>query len=199
MLWPPERQSQRRSCGTVRDVDRHETSDSAARLNARVAELSMTDKSDPSGVPSAPPNPCSTRVWTETGDKSDTTLLHTASNRPSKKRSLTIGSGSHACSTTPTHTPSKRLARPSQRSPDAGRRQSSGLIVRGSTYYLRLRVPRPLAGIIGKTHVMKSLGTGYRAEAVSPTSVERQVYRSNRTVAATLGPRSQICFVRQDR
>ena len=104
-----------------------------------------------------------------------------------------------ACITTSAHTPSKRHLRPSPRSLHSGRRQSSGLIVRGSTYYLRLRVPRPLAGIIGKTHVMKSLGTGYRAEAVSPTSVERQVYRSNRTVAATLGPRSQICFVRQDR
>ncbi|WP_303698497.1 site-specific integrase, partial [Brevundimonas naejangsanensis] len=31
---------------------------------------------------------------------------------------------------------------------------------------LRLRVPRSLAGGIGKTHVVKSLGTGYRADAV---------------------------------
>ncbi|MBO9502990.1 site-specific integrase, partial [Brevundimonas sp. A19_0] len=33
-------------------------------------------------------------------------------------------------------------------------------------YYLRLRVPRSLAGMIGKTHVVKTLSTGYRAEAV---------------------------------
>ena len=150
-------------------------------------------------LPSAPPNPCSTRVWTGSGENSDTTLCHTVPQRPSKKRSSTVGSASQACITTSAHTPSKRPLRPYPRSLHSGRRQSSGLIVRGSTYYLRLRVPRPLAGIIGKTHVMKSLGTGYRAEAVSPTSVERQVYRSNRTVAATLGPRSQICFVRQDR
>ena len=148
MLWPPERQRQRRSCGTVRDVDRHQTSDSAARLNARVAEPSMTDESDPSGVPSAPPNPCSTRVWTETGDKSDTTLCHTAPKRPSKKRSLTVSSPSRGCSTTSAHTPSKRPLGPSPRSPDAGRRQSSGLIVRGSTYYLRLRVRSRAAGTI---------------------------------------------------
>ena len=126
----------------------------------------MTDESDHTAVPSAPPNPCSTRVWSETGEKTDTTLLHTASKRPSKKRSSTVSSPSRGCSTTSSHTPSKRPPRPSPRSHNAGRRQSSGLIVRGSTYYLRLRVPRPLAGIIGKTHVMKSLGTGYRADAV---------------------------------
>ena len=134
----------------------------------------MTDESDHTAVPSAPPNPCSTRVWSETGEKTDTTLLHTASKRPSKKRSPSVSSPPQGCSTTSSHTPSKRPLQPSPRSPDARRRQSSGLIVRGSTYYLRLRVPRPLAGIIGKTHVMKSLGTGYRADAVSPTSVKRR-------------------------
>lgn len=175
MLWPPERQRQRRSCGTVRHVDRHQTSDSAARLNARVAEPSMTDKSDPSGVPSAPPIPVISRGWPETGDKSDTTLLHTASKRPSKKRSQTVSSPSRDCSTTSSHTPFKRPLKPSPRSTDVRRRQSSGLIVRGSTYYLRLRVPRSLAGVIGKTHVVKSLGTGYRADAI----------REARIVAAT--------------
>ena len=116
-------------------------------------------------LPSAPPNPCSTGVWTGSGENSDTTLCHTAPKRPSKKRSSTVGSGSRACSTTPAHTPSKRLVPPPPRSPQF-RRQSFGLIVRGSTYYLRLRVPRSLAGVIGKTHVVKSLGTGYRAEAI---------------------------------
>ncbi|WP_368034645.1 DUF6538 domain-containing protein [Brevundimonas vesicularis] len=66
----------------------------------------------------------------------------------------------------PRRTPSKRPLQPSPRSTDARRRQSSGLIVRGSTYYLRLRVPRSLAGVIGKTHVVKSLGASYRADAI---------------------------------
>ncbi|WP_370523357.1 DUF6538 domain-containing protein, partial [Brevundimonas sp. P7753] len=114
-------------------------------------------------LPSAPPNPCSTRVWTGSGEKTDTTLCHSVPHRPSKKRSSIVGSASQACSTTSAHTPSKRPLQPSPRSPDAGRRQTSGLIVRGSTYYLRLRVPRSLVTIVGKTHVVKSLGTGYRA------------------------------------
>ena len=84
MLWPPERQRQRRSCGTVRDVDRHQTSDSAARLNARVAEPSMTDETDPSGVPSAPPFPCSTRVWRGSGPE----LVHTAGSQTVRSRVL---------------------------------------------------------------------------------------------------------------
>src|SRR5690606_7393770 len=104
-------------------------------------------------LPSAPPNPCFSRVSTETGRKPDTTLRHTASRKPSKKRSTTISSPSRDCSTKVPHTSSQRPSRPSLRSPNAGRRQSSGLIVRGSTYYLRLRVPRSLAGVIGKTHV----------------------------------------------
>ena len=116
-------------------------------------------------LPSAPPIPVISRGWPETGDNSDTTLCHTVSKRPSKKRLSTVGSGSQGCSTTSAHTPSERLVLPPPRSPQC-RRQSSGLIVRGSTYYLRLRVPRPLAGVIGKTHVVKSLGTGYRAEAI---------------------------------
>ena len=136
----------------------------------------MTDESDPNAIPSAPPNPCSTRVWTGSGENPDTTLCHTVPKRPSKKRSPTIGSGSPTCITTSAHTPSKRPLRPSPRSPNAGRRQSSGLIVRGSTYYLRLRVPRSLAEVIGKTHVVKSLGTGYRADAI----------REARMVAAAL-------------
>lgn len=130
------------------------------------SEKDRGEASAQSMIPSAPPNPCSTRVWTETGENSDTTLLHTAPKRPSKKRSPTITSPSRGCGATSPHTPSKRPLQPSPRSPDARRRQSSGLIVRGSTYYLRLRVPRSLAGIVGKTEVMKSLGTGYRADAV---------------------------------
>ena len=126
----------------------------------------------PTAFPSAPPNPCSTRVWTGSGENSDTTLCHTVPKRPSKKRSPTIGSPSRGCSTTSSHTPSKRPLQPSPRSPTHRRRQSSGLIVRGSTYYLRLRVPRSLAAVIGKTHVVKSLGTGYRADAVRQSTAQ---------------------------
>ncbi len=114
------------------------------RSKARLPSTPMTDKTDPYGVPSAPPIPVISRDWQETGDKSDTTLLHTAPKRPSKKRSTTVSSPSQVCGATSSHIPSKRPLQPSPRSPDALRRQSSGLIVRGSTYYLRLRVPRSL-------------------------------------------------------
>ena len=117
-------------------------------------------------LPSAPPFFDISKSWTEVGENTDTTLCHTVHQRPSKRRSTTVGSASHGCSTTSKHTPSQRPSGPSSRSPHAGRRQSSGLIVRGSTYYLRLRVPRPLITIVGKTHVVKSLRTGYRAEAI---------------------------------
>ncbi|WP_427793066.1 DUF6538 domain-containing protein [Brevundimonas diminuta] len=127
-------------------------------------------------LPSAPPSPCFSRILTETGRESDTTLRHTVSRKPSKKRSTTISSPSRDCSTKAPHTSSQRPSRPSPLPCHAGRRQSSGLIVRGSTYYLRLRVPRSLAGIVGKTHVMKSLRTGYRADAI----------RQARIVAAAL-------------
>ena len=139
-------------------------------------------------LPSAPPIPVISRGWPETGDKTDTTPYHTPPKRPSKKRYPTIGSGSHACSTTPTHTPSKRLARPSQRSPDAGRRQTSGLIVRGSTYYLRLRVPRSLVTIVGKTHVVKSLGTGYRADAIREARIVAAAFEAEWRKVEAHGP-----------
>lgn len=130
------------------DIDPTVTHGQESRPGDREAQNHGTVKnalSDPRAVPSAPPNPCSIRVWTGSGENSDTTLLHTVPKRPSKKRSSTVASPAPGCSTTSSHTPSKRLLRPSPRSPDNGRRQSSGLIVRGSTYYLRLRVPRRLA------------------------------------------------------
>ena len=157
---------------TVEDGQEGRQGDREAQNDTRLE----TGLSGQKPIPSAPPNPCSIRVWTESGENSDTTLLHTVPKRPSKKRSPTVGSPPPACSTTLLHTPSKQPLRLSPRSSDNGRQQSSGLIVRGSTYYLRLRVPRPLAGVIGKTHVVKSLGTGYRAEAV----------RKARIVAASL-------------
>ena len=67
----------------------------------------------------------------------------------------------------------------SPRPPDAGRRQSSGLIVRGSTYYLRLRVPRSLVAIVGKTHVVKSLGTGYRADAIREARIVAAAFEAD--------------------
>ena len=138
------------------------------------------------GVPSAPPNPCSTRVWTRSGEKTDTMLCHTAPKRPSKKRSSTVCSPARGCSTTSLHPPPKPSLRPSLR-PSQSRRQSSGLIVRGSTYYLRLRVPRLLVGVVGKTHVVKSLGTGYRAEAKREDQweLEHPAHRAHRPPLCT--------------
>lgn len=118
----------------------------------RTAQNHGSRENGTSGVPSAPPIPVISRGWPETGDKTDTTLLHTASKRPSKKRSSTVSSPSRGCGATSSHIPSKRTPQPSPRSPAGGRRQSSGLIVRGSTYYLRLRVPRSLAGIERRIH-----------------------------------------------
>lgn len=108
------------------------------------SEKNRGEASAQSMIPSAPPIPCRSRVWTGSGENSDTTLLHTVSKRPSKKRSPTISSSFRSCSTTSSHTPFERISSPFRRSADHGRRQTSGLIVRGSTYYLRLRVPRAL-------------------------------------------------------
>jgi hypothetical protein len=170
MLWPPERQRQRRSCGTVRDVDRHQTSDSAARLNARVAEPSMTDKSDPSGIPSAPPIFDISKTWCPSGENCDTTLCHTVILEPSKKRSQSISLGSAGCDTSLYHRPSQRQPRPSSRSQPSRCRQSSGLILRGTIYYLRLRVPRHLVGIVCVRTGRARIGLSYRlSKAATPT------------------------------
>lgn len=46
------------------------------------------------------------------------------------------------------------------------------MIVRGTVYYLRLRVPRHLETQIGRTHFTKSLGTGLKSEAVRRARIE---------------------------
>ena len=91
------------------------------------------------GIPSAPPIPVNSRGWRNFDANYDTTLHHTVASKPSKKRLESNSSPLKGCDTNLHHQPSKRSLRPSKRSRDKGRRQSSGLIVRGSTYYLRLR------------------------------------------------------------
>ena len=61
-----------------------------------------------------------------------TTLCHTAPRKPSKKRSETTTSPAAACDTRLRHKPSPRHSEPSGRSPPHRRRQSSGIMVRGT-------------------------------------------------------------------
>lgn len=64
------------------------------------------------------------------------------------------------CCTSVVHKPSKTASSPSSRAQqDLGRRHS-GLMVRGRVFYLRMRVPRSLEKVIGRTHMWRSLGTG---------------------------------------
>ena len=103
----------------------------------------------------------------------DTAVCHTASSQPSPNRYPVRLSDPPGCSTDECHNgrePSPRKSQPSRRSrpPLAARssRQPSGLIVRGRVFYLRLRVPGALVEKVGKTHWVRSLATGDRAEAV---------------------------------
>ena len=117
-------------------------------------------------LPSAPPNPCSTRVWTGSGEKCDTALCHYTLLKSAKRRVGTTVSRQSGCCTSLQHQRDERPSLPSSRSSVRPRANPPGLILRGATYYLRLKVPRRLSAIMGRTHVWKSLGTGYRAEAI---------------------------------
>ena len=92
-----------------------------------------------------------------------TTVRHTVASEPSANRSATRVSGSWSCSTTLYHIGAAPISaatapkpsgngrlQPSQRSPSALRRRTSGLIVRGEVWYLRLRVPRHLQAQMGR-------------------------------------------------
>lgn len=70
------------------------------------------------------------------------------------------------CCTSVVHKPRKRSLPPSSRSGGNFRRPSSGLMLRGRVFYLRLRVPRAFEQTVGRTHVWKSLGTSRWREAV---------------------------------
>ena len=57
--------------------------------------------------------------------------------------------------------PSGKASKPEARSKSLGRRSHrAGLIVRGTTYYVRLSVPKSLHGIVGRKEFVRSLGTG---------------------------------------
>jgi hypothetical protein len=107
----------------------------------------------------------------------DTTVCHTAPSEPPPNRYPIRVSDDSGCSTAVCHNgpePFPRLSQPSGRSqrPSArpseqrSRRQPCGLIVRGRVFYLRMRVPRGLVEKVGRTHWVRSLGTGCRGEAV---------------------------------
>ncbi len=107
----------------------------------------------------------------------DTGVCHNGPAEPSPNRYPIRPSGDSGCSTAVCHNgpePSLRLPMPSGRSrPPSSRpsgprswRQPSGLIVRGRVFYLRLRVPGSLVETVGRTHWVRSLGTGYRDEAI---------------------------------
>ena len=94
--------------------------------------------SGPSNLPSAPPNPVNSRVWRDSGETCDTTLLHTVPKRPLKKRGQTKASSLEPCRTNLHHQSSNQPK-------SKGSSRPSGLILRGTTFYLRLRVPRHLS------------------------------------------------------
>lgn len=103
----------------------------------------------------------------------DTTVCHTSPSETSSNRYPVRVSDASGCSTAVCHNgpePQKRLPQPSGRSrpPSSApsRRQPLGLIVRGRVFYLRIRVPCALVEKVGKTHWVRSLGTGSRGEAV---------------------------------
>ncbi len=116
------------------------------------------------------------------GRSCDTTVCHTVSSEPSPNRYPIRLSDENGCSTAVCHNgpePSPRLPIPSRRSqppssrpsPPRSRRQPCGLIVRGRVFYLRIRVPGGLVEKVGRTHWVRSLGTGYRAAPVSCRAV----------------------------
>jgi hypothetical protein len=62
--------------------------------------------------------------------------------------------------------PSGKASKPAARSKSLGRRSHrAGLIVRGTTYYVRLSVPKSLHGIVGRKEFVRSLRTGRCLEA----------------------------------
>lgn len=91
-----------------------------------------------------------------------TTVRHTVSVEPSSNRWPIRLSGSWACDTRLYHTDHQRMGAataakpsrngqppPSKRSPSAPRR-TSGLMVRGTIFYLRIRVPQHLQARVGR-------------------------------------------------
>ena len=88
-----------------------------------------------------------------------TTVLHTARSEPSNSTVNPERCGASDCCTNLLHKPSERTLSASRRRPQGSARNPPGLIVRGKVFHVRLRVPRTLAGPLGRTHVWRSLGT----------------------------------------
>lgn len=89
-----------------------------------------------------------------------TSLLHHQLCRTAENGCETLASARSGCCTNLLHIPSKRPTQPSPRPPRRRRPNPPGLIVRGTVFHVRVRVPREAQGIVGKTHVWRSLGTG---------------------------------------
>ena len=82
-----------------------------------------------------------------------TKLVHNRAAEDDVSRCSARDSCPFECCTSVVHKPRKRSLPPSSRSGSNFRRQSSGLMLRGRVFYLRLRVPRALEQTVGRTHV----------------------------------------------
>ena len=80
----------------------------------------------------------------------DTTMLHTVVSGPSENGGSSGSSRRSGCDTSLGHEPSSRSPSPSSRSPRRQRRNPPGLIVRGTIYHVRIRVPRNLEAQVGR-------------------------------------------------
>ena len=147
---------------TAREHDQEGSSEDREACNHGSRENAL---SGPGAVPSAPPFLDIPRNSGSPGENCDTTLLHTVNSGPSDKRGHARVSRLRDCHTDLRHQPSSRSPGPSQRSRPKGSSRTPGLILRGTIYYLRLRVPRHVSSVIGRTHFMRSLATGSRSEA----------------------------------
>ena len=141
---------------TAREHDQEGSSEDREAQNHGAVKNGL---SGPPHFPSAPPFLDNPRNSGSPGENCDTTLLHTVNSEPSEKRGYTRVSGLRACHTNLHHQPSSRSPGPSKRSWPKGSSRTPGLILRGTIYYLRLRVPRHLSSAIGRTHFMRSLVT----------------------------------------
>ena len=147
---------------TAREHDQEGSSEDREAQNDTRLETGLSGQKP---IPSAPPFLDNTRNSGFPGENCDTTLLHTVNSGPSDKRGHARFSGLRACHTDLHHKPSSRSPGPSERSRPNGASRTPGLILRGTTFYLRLRVPRHLSSVIGRTHFMRSLSTRSRSEA----------------------------------
>ena len=91
--------------------------------------------------PEAAPHKCCTKRVHNRAAEGDVSRCSTGDSCP------------FGCCTSVVHKPLKRSLPPSSRSGANFRRQSSGLMLRGRVFYLRLRVPRALEHTVGRTRL----------------------------------------------